>query len=41
VEFLAVIDDEQSGAGEGFLFQAVLEFLKQRGVGLEAALSLS
>ncbi len=37
VEFFAVIDDEQGGAGELLFLEAVLELLKQRGVGLESA----
>jgi hypothetical protein len=36
VEFLAVIDDEQGGAGELLFPEAVLEFLEQRGVGMES-----
>jgi len=35
VEFFAVVDDEQGGAGELLFLEAVLEFLEQRGVGLE------
>ena len=35
VEFLAVIDDEQGGAGEVLFLEAVLQLLEQRGVGLE------
>ena len=35
VEFFAIIHDEQGGAGELLFLEAVLEFLEQRGVGLE------
>ena len=35
VEFLAIIDDEQGGAGELLFLEAVLELLEERGVGLE------
>lgn len=36
VEFFALVDDEQGGAGELLFLEAVLEFLKQGGIGLEA-----
>jgi len=35
VESFAVIDDEQGGTAELFFLEAVLEFLEERGVGLE------
>ena len=35
VKFFSVIDDEKRGTGELLFLKAVLEFLKERGVGLE------
>jgi hypothetical protein len=40
VELFAVIHDQLGRAGEVLFLQAVLEFLEQRGVGLEGAIHL-